>query len=45
MDGDGFVGGKDYVLAKLFDNDKDGRLNSVERKNAIEAIQNVYSNS
>lgn len=25
--GDGIVGGRDYVIAKLFDNDKDGKLN------------------
>ena len=41
LDGDGFVGGRDYVLAKAFDKDLDGRLNSVERANAVEAINNV----
>lgn len=25
--GDGIVGGRDYVIAKLFDKDKDGKLN------------------
>ena len=28
LDGDGYVGNKDYVLAKCFDKDGDGRLNS-----------------
>ena len=29
--GDGIVGGRDYVIAKLFDKDKDGKLNLKER--------------
>ena len=40
MDGDGFVGGKDYVLAKRFDLDGDGKLNEAETKLAYEAIHN-----
>ena len=28
LDGDGVVGNRDYVLAKLFDKDQDGRLNT-----------------
>ena len=28
LDGDGFVGGRDYVIAKQFDKDGDGRLNT-----------------
>lgn len=27
LDGDGKVGGQDLVIAKLFDKDKDGKLN------------------
>jgi hypothetical protein len=41
LDGDGFVGGRDYVLAKLFDKDGDGKLNEQEKKNAIEALKSV----
>ena len=41
LDGDGFVGGRDYVIAKQFDKDMDGKLNAKERANAIEAIKNV----
>ena len=40
LDGDGVVGNRDLVLSKLFDKDKDGRLNSNERRNAEEAIRN-----
>ena len=38
LDGDGIVGNRDLVISKLFDKDMDGRLNTGERKNAIEAI-------
>lgn len=41
LDGDGYVGGKDYVVAKCFDKDEDGKLNTAERANAIEALKNV----
>ncbi len=27
LDGDGFVGGRDYVISKIFDKDGDGKLN------------------
>ena len=27
LDDDGYVGGRDYVIAKLFDKDMDGKLN------------------
>ena len=40
LDGDGYVGGRDYVLAKRFDVDGDGKLNEIEKKNALEAIKN-----
>ena len=41
LDGDGLVGNRDYVLAKLFDKDGDGKLNASERRNAMEAIKGV----
>ena len=41
LDGDGVVGNRDLVISKLFDKDGDGRLNTGERKNAVEAIKNV----
>jgi len=31
LDGDGYVGGRDLVIAKYFDDDKDGRLNTAEK--------------
>ena len=40
LDGDGYVGGRDYVLSKRFDVDGDGKLNEIEKKNALEAIKN-----
>ena len=40
-DNDGYVGGKDYVVAKQFDKDGDGKLNEEERKAAFEAIAKV----
>ena len=40
LDGDGFVGGRDYVLSKRYDADGDGKLNEIERKNALEGIEN-----
>ena len=43
LDGDGIVGNKDYVISKLFDKDKDGRLNTSERAAADEAMKNVSS--
>ena len=41
LDGDGFVGGRDYVISKIFDKDGDGKLNPSERKAADEAVRNV----
>lgn len=41
LDGDGFVGNRDYVIAKHFDKDGDGRLNAVERANAEQALREV----
>ena len=39
LDGDGYVGGRDYVLAKRFDVDGDGKLNSQEKNAALDAIR------
>lgn len=39
LDGDGFVGGRDLVIASLFDKDKDGRLNTIERENALKSLK------
>jgi hypothetical protein len=44
LDGDGNVGGRDYVISKLFDKDGDGKLNAQERKAADEAVRNVSFN-
>ena len=44
LDGDGQVSCRDFVLAKLFDADKDGKLNEQERANALEAIKNGIEN-
>ena len=44
LDGDGIVGNRDFVLAKLFDKDGDGKLNVAERAAADEAIRNVSNN-
>jgi hypothetical protein len=41
LDGDGFVGGRDYVIAKQFDKDGDGRLNTNEKKAALTAVKEV----
>jgi hypothetical protein len=41
LDGDGFVGGRDYVISKYHDKDGDGKLNAEERKAAEEAVKNV----
>lgn len=41
LDGDGNVGGRDFVISKLFDKDGDGKLNAHERKAADEAVRNV----
>ena len=40
LDGDGYVGGRDYFIAKLYDKDGDGKLNDKERKEAFEGLAN-----
>ena len=39
LDGDGIVGGRDLVIAKLFDKDQDGRLSQIEKESAIKALK------
>ena len=36
------MGFKDLVMAKHFDKDKDGKLNEVERENAMKGIQEGF---
>lgn len=38
------MGGRDYVISKLFDKDGDGKLNAEERKNADDAVRNGIEN-
>ena len=38
LDGDGYVGGRDLVIARYFDEDKDGKLNTAERDKAMKAL-------
>ena len=40
LDQDGYVGGRDYVIAKRYDIDNDGKLNEQEKKAAYEGIIN-----
>ena len=40
LDQDGYVGGRDYVIAKRYDVDNDGKLNEQEKKAAYEGIKN-----
>ena len=42
LDGDGYVGGRDLVIAKHFDKDMDGRLNTAEKQNAVEALKDGF---
>ena len=44
LDGDGYVGGRDLVIAKYFDADKDGRLNTGEKENAMKALKEGFEN-
>ena len=41
LDGDGYVGNRDYVIAKHFDKDGDGMLNAQERAAADQAMKEV----
>jgi hypothetical protein len=42
LDGDGYVGGRDLVIAKHFDKDGDGRLNTAEKQNAVQALKEGF---
>ena len=42
IDGDGVVNDKDLVLAKHFDKDGDGKLNSTEKREALKALQEGF---
>jgi hypothetical protein len=39
LDGDGYVGGRDLVISKVFDKGQKGHLTGSERKNALEAVK------
>jgi hypothetical protein len=41
LDGDGYIGERDLVIASKFDLDKDGKLNDQEREAAMEAVRKV----
>ena len=45
LDGDGYVGGRDYVVARRFDKGYKNYLTKEEKAKAIEAVQNVSCNS
>ena len=45
LDGDGIVGGADYLIAKRFDLDGDGKLNEQEKSNALKAIEEGYESN
>ena len=42
LDGDGYVGARDIVIAKYFDKDGDGRLNTAEKQEAMSALKNGF---
>ena len=42
LDGDGVVNERDYFIAKLFDKDKDGKLNQEEYQTAIKALEDGF---
>ena len=42
LDGDGIVNDRDLVLAKHFDKDGDGRLNTPEKEAAMKAIEEGF---
>jgi hypothetical protein len=42
LDGDGFVGGRDYVVARRFDEGFKNFLTPAERAQAIEAVKTGY---
>jgi len=42
LDGDGVVGQRDFFIGKTFDHDKDNRLNTGERAEAMHSLQNGW---
>ncbi|OMJ86334.1 hypothetical protein SteCoe_12185 [Stentor coeruleus] len=42
IDNDGFVSHRDLFISKQFDDDKDGKLNDVERRNAENALRSGF---
>ena len=42
LDGDGIVGARDYFIAKRFDQDQDGILDSSEKATALKALETGY---
>ena len=44
LDGDGLVGGRDYVIARKFDTGFKNYLTNDEREKAFEALRNVSTN-
>jgi len=45
LDKDGFVSAREYFIAKQFDKDKDGRLNTAEKTNAMRALASGYEDN
>jgi hypothetical protein len=45
LDKDGFVLAREYFIAKQFDGDKDGRLNTAEKANAMRALASGYEDN
>jgi hypothetical protein len=45
LDGDGVVSGREYFIAKRFDQDQDGKLNAEERAKALAALGNGFEDN
>lgn len=45
LDGDGVVGQKDYFISKHFDHDRDERLDTRERAQAMQALKDGWLDS
>ena len=45
LDGDGYVGGRDYVVARRFDHGFKNYLSKEEKEEAIEALKNGYESN
>lgn len=45
LDKDGFVSAREYFISKQFDKDKDGRLNTAEKANAMRALSSNYEDN